>query len=281
MLIIPHYKFIKMISIFKPLGMALLLIFLLASCGPNPKTEDVAQSAKTNQKSIPVGEISKADQIIREAIVRHGGEALKKARVDFDFRNRHYSGKGIGANFEYERIFKDSSGAEVLDKLTNDAFKRFIDGKETPISSKDSAAYSNSVNSVLYFALLPFFLEDPAVHSTYLGTAQLEGGTYDKIKVVFSEEDGGKDFEDEFVYWVHQEEKTMDFLAYNYLTDGGGARFRKAYNIREIKGVRFADYINFKPMIPSRAVAQFDSLFEVGGMKELSRIELEHIKVAR
>ena len=38
----------------------------------------------------------------------------------------------------------------------------------------------------------------------------------------------------------------MDHLAYSYETDGGGVSFRKGHNFRELNGMRFADYVNFK-----------------------------------
>ena len=71
----------------------------------------------------------------------------------------------------------------------------------------------------------------------------------------------------------------MDYLAYNYLTDGGGARFREAYNVRQIKGVRFADYINYEPEPETREVERFDSLYNEGKLKELSRIDTEDVVV--
>ena len=36
-------------------------------------------------------------------------------------------------------------------------------------------------------------------------------------------------------------------MAYNYLTDGGGTRFRVAYNQRTIGPIRVQDYRNLKP----------------------------------
>jgi len=163
--------------------------------------------------------------------------------------------------------------------LNNKGLFREINGQKVSLSPKDSSAYSNSVNSVLYFALLPYFLNDPAVNATYLGEADIKGEPYHEIMVTFSKEGGGKDHEDEFVYWIHQERHTMDYLAYNYLTDGGGARFREAYNTRTVEGIRFADYINYKPEGDSRDVATFDSLFEAGKLEELSRIDSENVQV--
>ena len=218
--------------------------------------------------------IDKAKMIIKAAIEQHGGNVYDNLHFEFDFRDRHYVAKRKLGSYQYERHFKDSTGAKIVDVLKNEGFQRFTNGQRSNISSKDSFNFSNSVNSVLYFALLPYFLDDPAVNTKYLGEIQINGTTYDKVKITFQEENGGKDFQDQFVYWFNKEENTLDFLAYNYLTDGGGARFRAAYNKRRVNQLLINDYINFKPNTKRMDVELFDSLYLNDGLKELSRIEL-------
>ena len=140
-------------------------------------------------------------------------------------------------------------GLRVHDHLTNGGLWREVAGEKVVLSIKDSAAYANSVNSVIYFALLPYFLNDPAVIKTYLGTEVIGEKEYERVMVTFQQEGGGKDFEDEFIYWFDGDTYHLDFLAYNYITDGGGARFREAFNARQINGVRFVNYTNYKPII--------------------------------
>ena len=72
-----------------------------------------------------------------------------------------------------------------------------------------------------YFAQLPYGLNSPAVQKKILGEATINGNTYYEIEVTFSKEGGGIDFEDRFVYWIHKENFTVDFLAYRYATNGG------------------------------------------------------------
>ncbi|MBX2844377.1 MAG: hypothetical protein KTR26_21625 [Flammeovirgaceae bacterium] len=222
----------------------------------------------------------KAQEIVDKAIEVHGGKRILNSGISFDFRNKHYKATRNVGIYTYERIFEDSVGNNIHDILTNDGLTRKINSEIAEITDERKFAFSNSVNSVIYFALLPYFLNDGAVNKTYLEEGEIAGETYQKVKVTFGEKDGGKDFEDEFVYWFHKKNNTMDFLAYNYQTDGGGARFRKAYNIREIEGIRFADYINYAPLENSMEVEAFDSLFDNGKLDELSRIELENIKVS-
>ena len=239
-----------------------ILIFLLAFIACQKPPEDLAQS------------------VINRAISVRGGPAINHSTIDFDFRDRHYRSIRDGGNFQYERLLiVDSTSQNMLDVLTNKGLTRYINDTVVQLSSKDSAAYSNSVNSVIYYALLPFFLNDPAVQKTYLDSVTIMGQPYHKIKVTFGQDKGGKDFEDEYVYWIHRKNYTMDYLAYNYQTDGGGARFRQAYNPRTIAGIRFVDYYNFEPLNGSLDVEEFDRLFGQDSMKLLSEINTENIEV--
>ena len=251
---------------------SLLYCFLLLICACNTKTDDPEQLPPS---------VEKAQEIIDSAITKQGGQLVAQSRIAFDFRDRHYVSSRSGGNFTYERIFTDTLNHKVHDQLSNDNFQRKINETVVALSAKDSAAYSNSVNSVIYFAFLPYFLNDAAVQKDYLGEVSIKGEPYHKVKVTFRKEGGGKDFEDQFVYWFHKDKMSMDYLAYNYQVDGGGARFREAYNVRIVNGIRFADYINYKPINKSMEVETFDELFEKGKMKEVSRIDLENISVER
>lgn len=223
--------------------------------------------------------LSQAQKIIGKSIEAHGGDRYDVHDISFDFRNRSYRTTRNHGDFQYERIFQDSLDRTVRDELTNNGLTRYINDEKVSLTAKDSAAYSNSVNSVIYFTLLPYFLTDPAVFTDHLGTSEINGEKYDKVKVTFSEEGGGKDFEDQFIYWFHQKTGTMDYLAYNYKTDGGGARFRAAYNKRREGGILFADYENYKPNPETMNINSFDSLYNEGLLEKLSLIENTNIKV--
>jgi hypothetical protein len=140
--------------------------------------------------------------------------------------------------------------------------------------------YTSSVNSVLYFVQLPYLLNDPAVIKSYEGTQKVLGETYDVLKVTFRPSGGGEDFQDEYRYWFHEKTHLLDFLAYNYETDGGGVRFRKAYNRSERGGILFQDYVNYEVPVGT-PLQKIPALFEAGKLKELSRIVNTDIQVER
>ena len=72
----------------------------------------------------------------------------------------------------------------------------------------------------------------------------------------------------------------MDFLAYSYDDNGGGARFRQAVHPRTIGGVRFADYLNFsaEPLRPP--LERLGSMWEADSLELLSEIDLDEVRVA-
>ena len=72
---------------------------------------------------------------------------------------------------------------------------------------------SNSVNSVHYFSVLPFGLNDKAVSKKLLSDITIKGVDYYTIQVTFSEDGGGDDFDDVFLYWVQKESFKLNYLA--------------------------------------------------------------------
>ncbi|MFZ5971607.1 MAG: DUF6503 family protein [Bacteroidota bacterium] len=233
-----------------------LLIFSLAGCG--------------------VG--NNPQKIVDKAIEVHGGELFLNSTVEFDFRDRHYVAFRNGGTYRYERIWRDSTGS-YRDVLSNDGFYREVEGAKVDLPDSMAAKYTRSVNSVVYFALLPYGLNDAAVRKKWLGETTLKDQPYYKIEVTFAEEGGGEDHTDVFHYWIHQEKFTVDYLAYLYHTDGGGIRFREAINPRNINGMLLQDYINYEPPSKSASLDEMEELFRQGSLKELSRIALENISV--
>lgn len=258
----------------------MLLFIVLFACTSQDKPAVGKVLSVAEQLQLAATSEDSAAAVVGASIERHGGDRFQNLDLHFIFRQHSYRAIRKEGRFVYTRSLVDETGTLIEDVLTNEGLYRTIDGKRVPLSEKDSTDYSNSVNSVIYFILQPAFLTDPAVQAAYLGTGSLKGQPYHKIHITFRQEGGGTDYEDEFVYWIHRDSFTMDYLAYNYLTNGGGARFREGYNFREAGSLRFADYINYKPSDDSRLVAAFDSLFEAGQMIEVSRIINDSIEVS-
>ncbi|MGB1451882.1 MAG: DUF6503 family protein, partial [Marinirhabdus sp.] len=157
--------------------------------------------------------------------------------------------------------------------------KRFLNGAAVAVADSLVAQISDGVNSVHYFAQLPYGLNAPAVQKEYIGINKIKGRPYHEISVTFTERGGGTDFDDTFLYWVHTDNFTVDYLAYKYAANGGGVRFREAYNPRVVSGMRFVDYNNYKPKDKNTPLVQLAPMFGAGELQLLSKIEIENIVV--
>ena len=154
-----------------------------------------------------------AQEIIDRSIKTSRTYKLANAKLTFDFRERRYTADRKNGLFELQRISKN--GPEVItDIFSNHGFQRFLN--KTPIEVLNSMAvkYSESVNSVHYFAVLPYGLNDKAVRKKLLPEITIKNKAYYKIEVTFAQEGGGVDFEDVFVYWINKKTFQIDYLAY-------------------------------------------------------------------
>lgn len=222
-----------------------------------------------------------AQEIVDNAIATAGGSIIENSTIHFKFRDYYYNATRANGSTTLDRC-TDPECLLQQDKIKeNGEFVRFRES--APVTVPDSMAprYSNSVNSVHYFSVLPYGLNAPAVHKELITPTVINGKPYYRIKVTFSEEGGGDDFEDEYMYWINKESYHVDYIAYNYQVDEGGTRFREAYNERIVNGVRFVDYRNYKPEEQYPPLTDLIDLFENKKLKLLSKIELEGISVKK
>ncbi|PWI29163.1 deoxyribose-phosphate aldolase [Flavobacteriaceae bacterium LYZ1037] len=228
-----------------------------------------------NQKTT----VLNANEIINKSIDVSGGETFDASTIAFNFRDKHYIAKRNNGIFQLVRQYKDSI-FNVKDVVSNDGFKRYIEDELKKVPDSMAVKYAASVNSVHYFSVLPYGLNDAAVMKTGLGEETIKDQNYYKIQVTFKQEGGGEDFEDVFVYWVNKDTYKVDYLAYSYKeTDGVGFRFREAYNERYVNGLRFVDYNNYNVVTDITSVTELGVLFETNKLKLLSKIELKNISV--
>lgn len=246
----------------------LILMFSGFSCS---ESSENPENKLTQEK-----QMSRSQQLIHQAIEAHGGDLYKEAHYSFVFRGNRFSFKNSSHNGTiYTRVLHKGDSVWV-DSLMNDKLRRTINGKQIELSSKEMNSASESINSVIYFATLPHKLADEAVVSRWVESTQILGKTYQAIEVTFRKEGGGQDFEDRFMYWIEEETSRVDYLGYSYQVNGGGVRFRKAYNSRTVGGILFQDYINFKAPLGTE-LNQLPRLLETEKLTEISRIETEEV----
>ena len=251
-----------------------LLVFIVVLFGcknENSNTNTITTEAVTK--------VLTADEIINKSIEVSGGEKFKHSSLKFEFRDVYYQALRKNHEFLLVRILvKDNDS--IFDMLSNVGFERY--DNKTFVKLEDSIAktYEASVNSVHYFSVLPYGLNDKAVNKTLLESEQIKGKDYYKVKVTFGKEGGGEDHEDVFVYWLNKQSFKLDYLAYSYNEDKGiGMRFREAYNERYVNGLRFVDYNNYKAENSEFPLENLGNAFENNELELLSKIELKNVEV--
>ena len=219
-----------------------------------------------------------AEEVIDRSVESYGFHQ-NGYQINFDFRDYQYALKRKNNFYSYSRQRMQKQQL-VRDIMSSEAkLKRYVNDSLVVLNDSIRHLYTNSLNSVLYFFQLPRPLKDPAVNFTDLGKVQIAGASYWVTKVTFDQEGGGDDFQDEYRYWINQNTYLIDYLAYNYLTDGGGTRFRKAVNRRRIDGFLIQDYENYKPVEKFPPLDQLPLLFQEGKLNLVSHIESKNIQV--
>ena len=217
-----------------------------------------------------------AEEIINNSITVCGGDLYKSSKISFRFRDKNYVSENRGTILK--RSFEIDS-VNYIDVKNNSGFERYINDALVLIPDSLASLYSNSINSVHYFVQLPYRLNDKAVNKELLEEKVINNKSYYVVKVTFDKNGGGDDFEDTYYYWIQKQSFKPDYLAYDFHENGGGVRFRKAYNERYINGIRFVDYENYKPKNNSATIQQIADLYLNNQLELISEIKLENINV--
>lgn len=217
--------------------------------------------------------------LVEEAIEAHGGDEFQRSVIEFGFRGDQLLVARLDDRFRQERVSVDSLGTRIREQMTNDGTRVWADGREVELTEDERSTAELRVNSVIYFAFLPHRLDDPAARPRALGEVVVAGEPYNRVEVTFTPDGGGEDWEDRFVYWLHADRGTLDYMAYRYERDGGGTRFRRAINRREVGGVVLQDYENFDGGEEVRELEDYPTLWDEGRLELISLIELENVDV--
>ncbi|MEN8704275.1 MAG: DUF6503 family protein [Polaribacter sp.] len=237
----------------------ILVVALFISCKPN----------KVNLT---------AQEIIDKSIYASGAHKVTTSEISFQFRDKKYKAIRKNGVFKLFKSFKQDNFF-VDEFISKSGYQKFIYKKPITVLDSMITVYSNAINSVHYFSVLPFGLNDKAVNKKLLPSNTVNGIPYYKVEITFEKSGGGEDFNDVFIYWVNQKTYLIDYLAYAYETNGGGKRFRALKEQRFVKGIRFVDYYNYKPVTKKTELINLDKSFENSELVKVSEIILEDIEV--
>lgn len=190
-----------------------------------------------------------AHEIVGRARAAHGVTVLDEACIVFRFRDATYAAARHDGRFAYRMVQGDHREAGLA-ALANDglwvdtvAYEAFRKNRTPNAAFRDSVqanaasivrAAETQLNSVVYFALLPYNLADPAVRLKRLDDAAFDGRTHRAVEVTFGQDGGGRDHDDRFVYWFDADTGLLRALAYRFHTGDGGTRFRRVSNVHRV-----------------------------------------------
>ena len=217
--------------------------------------------------------------VVRDSIERHGGEVFDWIHIRWGFREVPFEVTRDDGRFRYQRTVQDSLGQAIVQVMENEGSWIEVNGERQDLDPQSRAQLEFDVNSVVYFGFLPFRLDDPVVQLADLGTGEVEGELYRKVEVTFEREGGGPNWEDRFVYWFHEGDHTLDYLAHLEAAEVETTRFRRAVNRREVGGLLVQDYENYTGDPEVGDLADYDLLFEAGSLRLLSMVEFDELEV--
>jgi len=236
---------------------------LVSSCSYTESTEEeVLEQVQLDSSAI----------LLNEMLEAHG----KLGDFEFTFRDALYGMRETVHGFSYTKIVQTDS-TQIQDLFSDEGFSRTVNDTVIYLSQEDQKKYQESLNAVMYFVCLPQRLSDPGVNIEVMKSIAIKNQTYSVLKVTFDEVGGGTDFEDVYYYWINQSNHRMDFLAYQYNVNGGGVRFREAFNSRMIEGMRFQDYVNYSAPVGT-PLDSLPVLFEQGKLEQVSMILTENVR---
>lgn len=232
--------------------------------------------ASCKQKDTPFT----AQQIIDKSFIATGADKVANSKIEFSFRDKEYIAlRKKNGIFKLFRNFNKENFGIISDGVSNTGFERHVNGHLFKVPDSMAVKYTSSVNSVHYFSVLPYGLNDAAVQKKLLKETNINQKPYYKVQISFAEDGGGEDFEDVFIYWIDKKTFKVAYLAYSFHENGSGMRFREATNERIVNGIRFVDYNNYKPKNASTKLENLDKAFQENDLVKLSEINLENLKV--
>ena len=104
-----------------------------------------------------------AQQIIDQSILANGADLVANAQIEFDFRDNAYTAIRANGIFKLIKSFKNNNFDLISDVISNTGFRRTLNGNLIHIPDSIATEYASSVNSVHYFSVLPYGLNDKAV----------------------------------------------------------------------------------------------------------------------
>jgi hypothetical protein len=227
-------------------------------------------------------------EIVDRAIALHGGERFRHSRSALTICSKSGCFDLVatmdGDRYEYdvrdEAGVQDEGGKATRRVLaSNDRVERWEQGEPVVLDGEGERRARDFANARVYFAFLPFRLNDPSVYKQDLGLERWGERELHKVRVSFAP-GTSTDAEDVYLYWFDPESGRLEQFAYSFGSgDGAGVRFRELSNYRRVGGLLFFDQRNLGYEAPGVRVDVVTPDFVAQQMREVSNVTLRDIDV--
>lgn len=234
-----------------------------------------------------------ARQIVEAARRVHGATVLDREPSGFVFRGDFYRVEPLGGRRQVTRITPlDGLPAPLSERVrvvglddggtvwreepeTSDGER----GRVDTLRGDAAARVAASIGSVVYFALLPHGLADPAVRLRRLPDDVLHGRTVRTVEVTFDSTGGGRSWRDRYVYWFDAAHSTLDAFAYDYADGDGETRLRLATRAVTVGGVRFQSYATYTDPAMKGRIEHYLRRLGAPTLRKVSDVNLDTLVV--
>lgn len=185
--------------------------------------------------------------IVDQAIDHHGGDRYRASRTTLEVCSKsgcfQAEARVDGDNYRYEAT-RVRNGVTRRVRMTNDTVSAWQNGKADALTPDREQRHRDWVMQRIYFAFLPYRLNDSSVWKQDLGLETWGDQKLHKVKVSFTP-GSSSDADDTYMYWFDPATGEVVQFAYDYKGSPGGLRFRQAVNHRRIGGILFFDQENY------------------------------------
>ncbi len=220
-------------------------------------------------------------EIVDRAIEHHGGDlyTASEARMSLCSKSGCSTIASLtdGWDFDLEVTARVGDGVRRV-RITNETAEEWLDGKQVEVAPERRQQLRDWVMARVYFAFLPYRLNDPSVLKEDLGLEEWAGRKLHRVRVTFVP-GSSTDAEDAFLFWFDPASGRVEQFAYSFTRGEGGLRFRRAFNHRRVGGILFFDQENLGVDGPGFTVDEIDPEFVGRRMSHVSTVELRDLSV--
>lgn len=241
----------------------------VAALGAEPAATEPRTSEPTKMERL---------EIVDRSIDFHGGARYRASHSSLTICSK--SGCfDLEATVDGDRFTYQVEDPKRRVLASNDAVTRFEEGKQVELDAEAAQRSRDFVNARIYFAFLPYRLNDASVYKQDMGLESWDGNYLHKVKVTFAA-GSSTDSDDSYLYWFEPGTARLAQFAYSYGSgENAGIRFRKLSNYRRVGGILFFDQQNLGYEATDVQVDIITPTFVKEKMREVSNVVLSEIEV--